>query len=238
MATNSDNHKKEPISAAGSTTVIVEPMSINNNTTFVQADPSTFRAVVQKLTGVTENPLVEKLPVTTNNNSNLPSPRSSSAAAQINVSRNTSFKLHERRQYHNSSMRKLEIGNSFVHHHHHHHHHQGLIDYHHHQKQHQYRSSSSLSPSCCFNGDHNQKNNNMGLISPVSTLDHYHFLNPSPRTPRSPQEEEDKAISEKGFYFHPSPRSKTNNIDHHHHNPPQLLPLFPLSSPRDSSSSS
>ncbi|KAI3970262.1 hypothetical protein MKX01_023909 [Papaver californicum] len=225
---NSDKNKKEPISAAGSTTVIIEPMSINNNTTFVQADPSTFRAVVQKLTGVTENPLVEKLPVTTtNNNNNLPSPRSSSSAAQSNVSRNTSFKLHERRQYHNSSMRKLEIGTSFVHHHHH----QGLINYH--QQQHPYRSSS-----CCFDGDHNQKNNNMVLISPVSTLDHYHFLNSSPRTPRSPQEEEDKAISEKGFYFHPSPRSKTNsNNDHHHHNPPQLLPLFPLSSPRDSSSS-
>ncbi|KAI3894431.1 hypothetical protein MKX03_003836 [Papaver bracteatum] len=204
-------------------------MSINNNTTFVQADPSTFRAVVQKLTGVTENPLVEKLPVTTgNNHNNLPSPRSSSAAAgaagQNNGGRNTSFKLHERRQYHNSSMRKLEITSSFIHQHH-----QGLINYH----QHQFRSSSSLSsPSYCFNGDHQKV-----LISPVSTLDHYHFLIPSPRTPRSPQEEEEKAISEKGFYFHPSPRSKTNNNHDHHHNPPQLLPLFPLTSPKDSSSS-
>lgn len=226
---NSDKHKKEPVSGAGST-VIMEPMSINNNTTFVQADPSTFRAVVQKLTGVAENPLVEKLPVTTgnNNHNNLPSPRSSSSAAaaaagQSNGSRNTSFKLHERRQYHNGSMRKLEISSSFVHQHH-----QGLINYY----QHQFRSSASLSPSCCFNGDHQKV-----LISPVSTLDHYHFLIPSPRTPRSPQEEEEKAISEKGFYFHPSPRSKTNNNHDHHHNPPQLLPLFPLTSPRDSSSS-
>ncbi|MCL7041483.1 hypothetical protein MKW94_028774 [Papaver nudicaule] len=191
-------------------------MNINNNTTFVQADPSTFRAVVQKLTGVTENPLFEKLPVTTH--SNLPSPRSSSAAARSNGSRNSSFKLHERRQYHNNTMRKLEIGTGFVHH-------QGfstsnaLVNYH----KNQFRSSSP----CCFNGGDQKKN--MVLMSPVSTLDHHFF--PSPRTPRSPQEEEEKAISEKGFYLHPSPRSKTSSN-------PQLLPLFPLTSPRDSSSSS
>ncbi|KAI4381980.1 hypothetical protein MLD38_007994 [Melastoma candidum] len=47
----------------------------------------------------------------------------------------------------------------------------------------------------------------------------------SPGTPSvlSPKEEEEKAIAEKGFYLHPVstlPR------------PPELLPLFPLHSPR------
>ncbi|KAJ4768457.1 VQ motif-containing protein [Rhynchospora pubera] len=58
----------------------------------------------------------------------------------------------------------------------------------------------------------------------------------SPVTPLSPslaspamvvnKMEEDKAIAEKGFYLHPSPRGAE---------PPQLLPLFPMTSPRVSS---
>ena len=44
-------------------------------------------------------------------------------------------------------------------------------------------------------------------------------------------EEEERAIAEKGFYLHPSPGS--NNGD-----PPKLLPLFPLHSPKNSVSSS
>ncbi|CAN4088588.1 unnamed protein product [Withania somnifera] len=55
------------------------------NTTFVQADPSNFRAVVQRLTGATQNSSSVKLPVT--------------------ALRRSAFKLHERRQ----SARKLEI---------------------------------------------------------------------------------------------------------------------------------
>ncbi|ONK81929.1 uncharacterized protein A4U43_C01F34370 [Asparagus officinalis] len=39
---------------------------------------------------------------------------------------------------------------------------------------------------------------------------------------------EEKAIAEKGFYLHPSPRSAE---------PPRLLPLFPVTSPRNQSSS-
>ncbi|KAJ4821198.1 VQ motif-containing protein [Rhynchospora pubera] len=58
----------------------------------------------------------------------------------------------------------------------------------------------------------------------------------SPVTPLSPslaspamvvnKMEEDKAIAEKGFYLHPSPRGAE---------PPRLLPLFPMTSPRVSS---
>uniref|UniRef100_M1CSK2 VQ domain-containing protein n=1 Tax=Solanum tuberosum TaxID=4113 RepID=M1CSK2_SOLTU len=53
----------------------------NNNTTFVQADPSNFRSVVQKLTGFESN----KLPI-------------------IDRARSSTFKLHERRH----STRNLE----------------------------------------------------------------------------------------------------------------------------------
>ncbi|KAJ4950543.1 hypothetical protein NE237_027375 [Protea cynaroides] len=42
--------------------------------------------------------------------------------------------------------------------------------------------------------------------------------------------EEEKAIAEKGFYLHPSPLSTPRGSD-----PPALLPLFPLSSPRQQS---
>nr|CAD1833999.1 unnamed protein product [Ananas comosus var. bracteatus] len=60
-------------------------------------------------------------------------------------------------------------------------------------------------------------------LSPVTPL------NPDPFN-RSPQPnsaaavaDEERAIAEKGFYLHPSPRSAE---------PPRLLPLFPVTSPR------
>ena len=42
----------------------------------------------------------------------------------------------------------------------------------------------------------------------------------------SPTEEEDRAIAEKGFYLHPSPLNTPGGAE-----PPELLILFPLSSP-------
>nr|KYP43839.1 hypothetical protein KK1_034709 [Cajanus cajan] len=63
----------------------------------------------------------------------------------------------------------------------------------------------------------------MVMASPVSPLE---MLargsgSGSPRTPH--EEEEERAIAEKGFYLHPSPLSTPRS--------PQLLPLFPLHSP-------
>ncbi|CAL9187451.1 unnamed protein product [Musa hybrid cultivar] len=40
------------------------------------------------------------------------------------------------------------------------------------------------------------------------------------------EEEEERAIKERRFYLHPSPRSRSRNPE------PELLPLFPLTSPR------
>ncbi|URE09524.1 VQ motif [Musa troglodytarum] len=40
------------------------------------------------------------------------------------------------------------------------------------------------------------------------------------------EEEEERAIKERRFYLHPSPRSRSRNAE------PELLPLFPLTSPK------
>lgn len=69
------------------------------------------------------------------------------------------------------------------------------------------------------------------MVSPVSPLDL--FGRASPRTPTTPtllspregeEAAEERAIAEKGFYLHPSTPRKAE---------PELLPLFPLHSPRD-----
>ncbi|XP_077216253.1 VQ motif-containing protein 31-like [Tasmannia lanceolata] len=163
-------------------------------TTFVQADTHTFRDLVQKLTGATDD-TPEKMPIT------MPARLSSSRSTPDVGPRRSPFKLHERRQ----SMRKLEIK-------------LGLTSL---------RNSTPFSPRSHL------------IISPI----------PSPVTPlgsdtlfsggqfsvsgsesSSPAvSEEEKAIAEKGFYLHPSPLSTPRGTD-----PPELLPLFPLCSPKQS----
>ncbi|MCD9643778.1 hypothetical protein HAX54_031477 [Datura stramonium] len=173
-----------------------DPNSSTPNTTFVQADPSNFRAVVQRLTGATQDSSAVKLPVTG------PGPSGP---------RRPAFKLHERRQ----TARKLEImlnngGSAFG----------GpsmgfgvgpLLSP---------PSSSSPSPST---------RKRSYLASPISPLEMLARV-----SPRSPMEEEERAIAEKGYYLHPSPLSTPRGSE-----PPELLPLFPLQSPtaRNGSSS-
>ncbi|XP_034678353.1 VQ motif-containing protein 4-like [Vitis riparia] len=60
------------------------------------------------------------------------------------------------------------------------------------------------------------------VLSPVTPLTEDPFNKSS----------EEKAIAEKGFYLHPSPMSTPRDSE------PQLLPLFPVTSPRVSGSSS
>ncbi|KAL6996640.1 hypothetical protein U1Q18_006771 [Sarracenia purpurea var. burkii] len=185
--------------------------NLPTNTTFVQADPSTFRAVVQRLTGVPhDHPFPHKLPVT------LPARLSGKPLPADIGPRRSAFKLHERRQ----SARKLEI-----------------------KLNHGGASAPLGSPPSitmqqrsflgfgggCGGGE-------MVMVSPVSPLDL--FARGSPRTPLSSSsssltlEEEERAIAEKGFYLHPSPLSTPRGSE------PELLPLFPLHSPRHDSSSS
>ncbi|OMP01421.1 hypothetical protein COLO4_11894 [Corchorus olitorius] len=72
------------------------------------------------------------------------------------------------------------------------------------------------------------------LVSPVSTLDFWSRVSPTSHggseNLRSPaEEEEERVIAEKGFYLHRSPLSTPRGGAE-----PELLTLFPLTSPRES----
>ncbi|XP_006342654.1 VQ motif-containing protein 31 [Solanum tuberosum] len=132
-------------------------------TTFVQADLSCFREVVQRLTGTSEcSDVNPKIAATTN---------ISKAQKQPNIS-----KLHHRRQCRRPD---IEITNS------------------------QFQPIIIPSPSTRPN---KRASPTIELINKV---------------------EEEKAIKERRFYLHPSPRSKHGNAEE-----PELLTLFPLISPR------
>ncbi|CAI0440906.1 unnamed protein product [Linum tenue] len=76
----------------------------------------------------------------------------------------------------------------------------------------------TLSPVTPLNQDpffHNNNNSSSPCPSSAGNCS-------SSSSSSSPLEEEDRAIAEKGFYLHPSPRGSE----------PQLLTLFPLTSPR------
>ncbi|KAG2729368.1 hypothetical protein I3843_01G241900 [Carya illinoinensis] len=180
------------------------------NTTFVQADPSNFRAVVQKLTGAPEDPSALKLPLTLKpaHHHTTPKPTNSTAAAATEMGpRKPTFKLHERRH----ATKKLELNIE----------HAAAFNKHCMAKP-SFNSGPSSAPSASSSGSHVRTM----IFSPVSPLELYG--RGSPRTPRELEEEEERAIAEKGFYLHPSPLSTPRGSD-----PPELLTLFPLHSPRD-----
>ncbi|XP_019183576.1 PREDICTED: VQ motif-containing protein 4-like isoform X2 [Ipomoea nil] len=60
------------------------------------------------------------------------------------------------------------------------------------------------------------------VLSPVTPLT---------KDPLSSSSEEEKAIAEKKFYLHPSPRANAATTPPGDAHPPQLLPLFPVTSP-------
>ncbi|KAI8006736.1 VQ motif-containing protein 4 [Camellia lanceoleosa] len=72
------------------------------------------------------------------------------------------------------------------------------------------------------------------VLSPVTPLIEDPFSKSCSPSIGSSSSEEKKAIAEKGFYLHPSPRTMTPTGSE----PPQLLPLFPVTSPRVSELSS
>lgn len=82
----------------------------------------------------------------------------------------------------------------------------------------------SVSPPSEAAGSVRKRGFTPAASSPVSTLDLFR----SPMTPPpAAEEDEQKAIAEKGFYLSPPGGAG-----------PELLPLFPLSSPTERSSSS
>ncbi|KAL8505827.1 hypothetical protein ACS0TY_016887 [Phlomoides rotata] len=159
-------------------------------TTFVQADTTTFKQVVQMLTGASKSD---------------PPPNSAAARGggippiKSTGQKKQGFKLYERR---NSLKNGLMI-NTLVP--------AGF-------SQNSPRKPEILSPSIL---DFPSL-----VLSPVTPMNEDTLTRPSPPPPSS---EEERAIAEKKFYFHPSPRTAAAA--------PQLLPLFPVTSPRISGSS-
>ncbi|KAB5534615.1 hypothetical protein DKX38_017701 [Salix brachista] len=187
-------------------------------TTFVQADTSTFKQVVQMLTGSTEtakqasSKTTQDPPVTpsqTSRNYTIPPIKNMPAKRQQN-----SFKLYERRN--NSFKNSLMINTLLP----------------------SFANSSSASPVSGFSPRNKPEILSPSLLdfpkltlSPVTPLNEDPFNKSSPSLGNSSSEEE-RAIAEKGFYLHPSPISTPRDSE------PQLLSLFPVTSPKVSGSSS
>ncbi|EOA13868.1 hypothetical protein CARUB_v10026984mg [Capsella rubella] len=198
-------------------------------TTFVQADTSTFKQVVQMLTGSstdhTSTGKHQEAPSPVNNNNK------GSSFSIPPIKKTNSFKLYERRQNNNNNnnmfakndlmINTLRLQNSqrlmFTG--------GGNISSHH-------RQSPRFSPRNSSSSDNIILSPSMldfpklGLNSPVTPL----RSNDDPFNKSSPlslgnSSEEDKAIAEKGFYLHPSPVSTPRDSQ------PLLLPLFPVTSP-------
>lgn len=178
-------------------------------TTFVQADTTTFKQVVQMLTGSSETTKPhpqqqDPVPTPSSKNFNIPPMKTTPKKQQ-------GFKLYERR---NSNLKNSLMINTLV-------------------PNFAHNSGFSSSP----------QHNKPEILSP-SLLD-FPSLTLSPVTPLnddpfdktspslgSTSSEEERAIAEKGFYLHPSPMSTPREFE------PQLLPLFPVTSPRVSQSPS
>uniref|UniRef100_A0A803NX55 VQ domain-containing protein n=2 Tax=Cannabis sativa TaxID=3483 RepID=A0A803NX55_CANSA len=185
------------------------PRSDPNNpypTTFVQADTSNFKQVVQMLTGSTET--IKQTPS-----------RQPQEQRNFNIPpKKQGFKLYERRNCNNNNNNSNNLKNSLM--------------------------INTLLPNFAANnsGFSPRKPEILSpslldfpslTLSPVTPLNDDAFnksMSPSPllTMSNSPSLEEERAIAEKGFYLHPSPRDPAE--------PPQLLPLFPVTSPRVSGS--
>ncbi|KAL7087642.1 hypothetical protein ACP275_13G080200 [Erythranthe tilingii] len=195
-----------------------KPISRSNDnnpypTTFVQADTTTFKQVVQMLTGSSET---AKLASKTEP----PPPPPSSAAARCGNGNGSGsippikstgqkkqgFKLYERR---NSLKNGLMINTLLT----------------------EYSQNAGFSPRKPEILSPSILDFPSLVLSPMTPLNGDNFSNSSAAPSPSPPVEEERAIAEKKFYFHPSPR-RTNAAE------PQLLSLFPMTSPRVSGSSS
>ncbi|KAK8959028.1 hypothetical protein KSP40_PGU022146 [Platanthera guangdongensis] len=173
-------------------------------TTFIQADTSSFKQVVQMLTGSAETTAKHAVAATST------APKSSiPPSGKPTGPKKPAFKLYERR----GSMKSLKMINPMI---------PSFAG-----------RSNPNSPVTAFSPRKLPE-----ILSP-SMLD-LPSLALSPVTPLFPDPfdrdafmAEERAIAEKGFYFHPSRRMTPRDAE-----PPRLLPLFPVSSPEISSSSS
>ncbi|KAK8551532.1 hypothetical protein V6N13_119991 [Hibiscus sabdariffa] len=177
-------------------------------TTFVQADTSSFKQVVQMLTGSSETAKLASSTKSTPSHLSDPKTHIPPIKSIPKNKQNSGFRLYERR----SSLKNLKINplnpafNS---------NNSGFSP----------RKPEILSPSIL---DFPSL-----ALSPVTPL----ISDPFDRSGAGKypncannnaklEEVEEKAIKEKGFYLHPSPASTPRDSE------PRLLPLFPLTSPR------
>ncbi|CAI0376647.1 unnamed protein product [Linum tenue] len=185
------------------------PTSPVSSTTFVQADAATFRDLVQRLTGLSPDSEI-RLPVTLpsrihapkqGNYNNNNSNNGNGNHPPVNSPRRSPYKLQERRH----TIRKLEIKLSRA----------------------SLRNNNSSGASPCSSPCLVES----PIASPVTPLmgsgaGESPFFSSTETSPSTPCSEEERAIAEKRFYLHPSPLSTPRGSE-----PPELLPLFPLSSP-------
>ncbi|KAI3964654.1 hypothetical protein MKX01_020471 [Papaver californicum] len=191
-------------------------ITINNayppSTTFIQADTSSFKQVVQFLTGSSKH--ATKSSVDPVSKSTIPPMKNKPKKQGLNLfeRRNNSFKNTIR-------ISPFTPGSNFN------------------QKQNSgfsprdSKNIELLSPSIL--------NFPSLVLSPVTPLLHHDSFNRSASTSTisSPVvDKEDKEIAEKGFYLHSSSSPSISNT--HRDSEPQLLSLFPLTSPRISGSPS
>ncbi|KAG0492092.1 hypothetical protein HPP92_005190 [Vanilla planifolia] len=184
-------------------------------TTFVHADTASFKQVVQLLTGSAETAAKQAAAAAATAAAAAATRNAISSAGKATTGpKKAAFKLYERRE----RMKNLKMISpmipSFA----------GRMNPH-------SPAATAFSPR------------NMTEILSPSILD-LPSLSLSPVTPlipdpfgRSPHpgsaeaiKAEEQAIAEKGFYFHPSPSTTPRDAQ-----PPRLLPLFPVMSPRVSS---
>ncbi|URE34298.1 VQ motif [Musa troglodytarum] len=202
---SSSNSSSSSSNAACSPTPLTPqslPRSIDANpfpTTFIQADASSFKQVVQMLTGSAETAAKHAGATAAPPTKNLVSP-----AAKATGPKKPTFKLHERRgSLKNLKMVKCDPSSPM-----------GVAFF-------TPRQPEILSPSMLDLPSLN--------LSPVTPL----IPDPFNRTPKlTAISAEDRAIAQRGFYFHPSPKTTPRGSE-----PPRLLPLFPVTSPRPSSAS-
>uniref|UniRef100_A0A2P2JW04 Uncharacterized protein MANES_03G109400 n=1 Tax=Rhizophora mucronata TaxID=61149 RepID=A0A2P2JW04_RHIMU len=186
-------------------------------TTFVQADTSTFKQVVQMLTGSTETAKQASSRTTPSTTTQDPGP-TPPISRNFNIppikstpKKQNSFKLYERR---NSNLKNSLMINTLLP---------------------SFANNSSITGFSPRNKPEILSPSLLDFpkltLSPVTPLNEDPFNKSSPSLGNSSSEEE-RAIAEKGFYLHPSPMSTPRDSE------PQLLPLFPLTSPKASGSSS
>ncbi|CAD5185329.1 unnamed protein product [Musa acuminata subsp. malaccensis] len=175
-------------------------------TTFVHADASSFKQVVQMLTGSAETAAA-----------NSTAERSSVApAAKVTGPKKAAFKLYERR----SRVKNLKMIGPLI---------PTLLD----SNPNSPVGGAAFSPRKLPEVPSPSTLDFPSLsLSPVTPLIPDPFERPPLRGTDSAKWAEDRAIAEKGFYLHPSPRTARRDGQ-----PPRLLPLFPVTSPKASSNS-